>query len=448
MAIENLTDIEVKNLKPGTAPYKKSDGGGLHVLVTAGGSKLWQLAYRFDGKQKTLALGVYPVVTLAMAREKRLVAKRQLDAKIDPGQARKEAAEAAREVRKTFEDAADGWSKLIEKQGPSEKTRDRNQRMIRYLTRAFGKKPIEEVKQKHLVAVLDGFEEVGSYETRMRLQSTALNIAGFAQGKAWIEENPFLGFKFGKSYTAPEQIPRPAIIGTEDGKTGIIDTKPVGQLLRDVATYQGRNGNLISKALELVALTFVRPGTVTQAEWDEFDVDGALWTIPFKKLKQRTFRKNIPELADKPHYVPLARQTVALLRALHKQTGNGRYLFPGRPGRSISANSLQNALNSLGYKTIHCPHGFRTTASTLLNAERRTVEGIELQCFHEQAIEFQLEHVDADTAEIYNRGQRLLERTKMMQFWADKIDTMRDSGIADPIDTSGGNVVRLARKQA
>ena len=167
---------------------------------------------------------------------------------------------------------------------------------------------------------------------------------------------------------------------------------------------------------------------MTQAEWDEFDLDAALWTIPFKKLKQRKFRENIKELRGKPHYVPLSRQAVALLRELKKQIDNDRYLFPGRKGRPISTNALEVALNSLGYQGTHCPHGFRSSASTLLNAERITVDGTDLPRFAEQAIEFQLEHVDASVAAIYNRDQRLPERTKMI-----------DRALRD-----GGSVVKLA----
>jgi integrase len=234
---------------------------------------------------------------------------------------------------------------------------------------------------------------------------------------AWIKHNPFLGIAYGKAFTSPTNRPRPAITEAE----------PFGQLLRDVAAYSGRRGNLVRKALDLLALTFVRPGTVTQAEWDEFDLDAALWTIPFKKVKQREFRESIKELRGKPHYVPLSRQAVAFLRELKKQTGDGRYLFPGRKGRPISTNALEVALNSLGDQGTHCPHGFRSSASTLLNAERITVDGTELPRFAEQAIDFQLEHVDASVAAIYNRDQRLPERTKMMQFWADKIDALHDS---------------------
>lgn len=154
----------------------------------------------------------------------------------------------------------------------------------------------------------------------------------------------------------------------------------------------------------------------------------------FKKLKQRKFRESIKELRGKPHYVPLSRQALALLRELKKQTGNGRYVFPGRKNRPISTNALENALNLLGYQDVHCPHGFRSSASTLLNAERITVDGTELPRFAEQAVEFQLEHVDASVAAIYNRDQRVPERTKMMQFWAGSIDSLRD----------GGSMVKLA----
>jgi integrase len=177
--------------------------------------------------------------------------------------------EAARAERKTFKDAAAGWRELINKKPRAEKTRDRDERMISYLTGAFGNKPIDEVEAKDLIDLLETFEDNESYETRARLQAAALNIGGYAHGKAWIEHNPFLCIAYGKAFTSPTNRPRPAITEAE----------PFGQLLRDVAAYSGRRGNLVRKALDLLALTFVRPGTVTQAEWDEFDLDGALWTI-------------------------------------------------------------------------------------------------------------------------------------------------------------------------
>jgi integrase len=422
-----LTDSALRGLKPREAPFKLTDGGGLYVLVMPNGAKYWRYNYVLDGKAKTLALGQYPATKLKEAREAHQAAKEKVQAGIDPVQAR-QAEEAERQNRKTFKDAADGWNQLINRKPRADKTRDRDERMIGYLINAIGNKPIDEVRAKDLIDLLETFEDNESYETRARLQAAALNIGGYAQGKAWIKHNPFLGIAYGKAFTSPTNRPRPAIIEGE----------PFGPLLRDVAAYSGRQGNLVRKALDLLALTFVRPGTVTQAEWDEFDLDGALWTIPFKKLKQRKFRESIKELTGKPHCVPLSRQAVALLHELKKQTGNGRYLFSGRKGRPISTNALEVALKSLGYQDTHCPHGFRSSASTLLNAERITVEGTDLPRFAEQAIEFQLEHVDASVAAIYNRDQRLPERAKMMQFWADKIDALRDGGSVAKLAHSGG----------
>jgi integrase len=267
------------------------------------------------------------------------------------------------------------------------------------------------------------FEGEDKYTTRQRLQSTAVNVMGFAQGKGWIKYNPFLGVAFGKAYTAPTEEPRPAIVEPE----------PFGQLLRDIAGYQGRQGNLVGRAVNLLNLTVVRPGNIVAAEWAEFDLDDeTLWTIPFAKLKQRSFREGIKELKGKPHYVPLSRQAVTLLRGLHALTGNSRFLFPNAENDSghITTEALENAVNLLGYKDVHCPHGFRSSASTLLNAERITVEGTELPRFAERAIEFQLEHVEKSVAAIYNRDQRLPERIKLMQFWADRCDDMREGKTA------------------
>jgi integrase len=410
-----LTDSALRGLKPREAPFKVTDGGGLYVLVMPNGARYWRYNYILGGKAKTLALGQYPAIRLSEAREAHQAAREKVKAGVDPVQAR-QTEEAERQNRKTFKDVAEGWNQLINRKPRADKTRDRDERMIGYLTKAFGNKPIDEVKAKDLIDLLETFEENGSYETRMRLQSTALNIAGFAQGKVWIKANPFHGIAFGNAFTSPKNQQRPAIVEAE----------PFGRLLRDVAAYSGRQGNVVGKALVLLALTFVRPGTVTQAEWDEFDLAGALWTIPFKKLKQRKFREGIDELRGKPHFVPLSRQAVVLLRDLKKQGGDGAYVFPGRKTRPISTNALEVALKSLGYQDMHCPHGFRSSASTLLNAERITVDGNELPRFAPQAIEFQLEHVDKSTAAIYNRDQRLTERTRMMQFWADKIDKLRE----------------------
>jgi integrase len=422
-----LTDTGLRRVKPRAAPYKLADGGGLFALVMPNGSIYWRFKFRFQGKEKTLALGQYPAVKLNEARTSHQTAKLNLQNGINPAAVRQaERNEAAAQMagpppsRQPFGKVADDWldmiSKPVEGKEPrSTKTRDRDERMVRYIKEAFGGVPLDEVEAHHLVGLLNTFEKAESYETRSRLQSAAVNIGGFAQGKALIKHNPFIGVAFGKAFTAASGTPRPAIV----------DPEQFGRLLTDIADYKAREGGLVRVALDLLALTFVRPGTITNAQWSDFNLDGATWTIPFSKLKQRRKRAKIKELNGQPHLVPLARQTVELLRQLNRRTGNHRYLFPGRKDGPITTAALEMALKTMGYQDVHVPHGFRSSASTLLHAQRITVEGNELPRFAEQAIEFQLEHVDGSVAAIYNRDQRLAERTKIMQFWADRLDLLR-----------------------
>jgi integrase len=429
-----LTVKQCDNAQPAATARKLFDGGGLYLLVRPNGTKLWQLAYRHLGKPKTASFGEYASderkgVTLATARNKRDEAKKLIRAGTDPVQAKRdERTEQA--GRKTFQQVTKDWLDLIGKKERSKKTKDRDDRLTNYMIGAFGNRPIDEVNPRDLTQLLDRFERQGSHETRMRTQAMAIRIMGFARGKQWIENNPFADANFNDSYTAPTTQPRPAI--TEE--------TPFGELLRNISAYSGRNGNLVGIAVQLLAMTFVRPGTVTAAKWNHFDLDGAMWTIPADELKMKTFRDTVKELKDKPHEVPLSRQAVALLRELKELTGWSTFLFPGRKGsRPISEQGLEVALNALGYQSIHCPHGFRSSASTLLNAERVvtgkdpvTGEDIEAPRFAEQAIEFQLEHVNASVAAIYNRNPRLKERTALMQFWSDKIDELRDGRKGPP----------------
>jgi integrase len=411
--------------KPPEQPTRKSDGDGLYLLAEPNGSMYWRYDYRFEGKRRTHAIGRYPALSLAQARVRRGEVRDLLDKGTNPNTVKQAVKAKAKGVAtETVEDAAKGWDdqneQLATEGKRSPKTRARDERMVRYIVGAFGHKPVVDVVAKDLSDLLNIYNDAGSYATRIRIQSAAINIMGFAQGKGWLhtKPNPFVGVSYGKAYRAPEDEPRPAIVEAE----------PFGKLLRDVAGYQGRQGNLIGKALDLLTLTFVRPGTVAQAEWSEFDLDAALWIIPFKKLKQRKFRENIKELKGKPHFVPLSRQAVLLLRALKRQTGNSRFVFPVYDNQSghITTEGMEAAVNLLGYKDVHCPHGFRSSASTLLNAERVTVEGVKIPRFAEQAIEFQLEHVKKDVAAIYNRDQRLPEREVLMQAWADMCDALRE----------------------
>jgi integrase len=171
--------------------------------------------------------------------------------------------------------------------------------------------------------------------------------------------------------------------------------------------------------LGLLTLTFTRPGTVQNAEWAHFNLDKALWVVPFARLKMASERSEAGKAED-DYFVPLSRQAVALLRELHEVTGDGQYLFPGRAGRTISENTLNFALHSMGYKGVHCAHGFRSSASTMLNRER--IKG--RRRFERELIEMQQDRLDASTRAVYDRDDRLPERIELMQFWADKVDAM------------------------
>jgi integrase len=470
----NLANIPAPGRRK-DAPYKLGDGGGLYIHVTQT-SLLWRYKYRLkrpgqpdDGKEKLASFGEYSPTRsdptdptkadFDTARQRHLAARQRVADGGDPAAEAKDAKQAqrasdqeeqvARRARRpisakavrakpvkadgpalfppgTFGYAAAGLTAVQKKQVDlgkrSQKTHARDERMARYCNNSFGKVALQDIEVAHLAKLLDVFEGEDKFATRIRIQSAAVNTMGFAQAKGWIKHSPLLGIRFGAAYTAPLDVPRPAIIEAER----------FGKLLRDVAGYRGRQGNLVGIALTLTNLTFVRDGNIVNAEWDEFDFDEAMWTIPFKKLKQRKFREGVKELKGKPHYVPLSKQAVNLLRKLKTLSGDSKWLFPALENGSghVTTEGLESAINSLGYKNVHCPHGFRSSASTMLNRERIIVGEHKMPRFAEQVIEFQLEHVDKKVAAIYNRDQRLDERIYLMQHWANMCDAMRDDKTA------------------
>jgi integrase len=431
MAINILKDKQISAAKPAEKSYRLNDGGGLYVIVNTDGSKWWRLDYSHEGKRKTLSLGVFgnegKLISLDDARERRDDACRLIKDGIDPSQRRKDdrAANVAKAEAKgnaqTFKTAAAEWLAVRRRNANSNRTYARDEKYARYLMGEFGDVAIEEVRRRHLADALQKLEEKGKFETRMRCQQVGQNIMALAHDRDWITADPCAG-AFGKSFTAPVHEPRAAII----------DPAGFGELMRKIASYKGHTTDMVRLALIFLALTFVRPGTVCGARWSEIDFDGAMWVIPFARLKQRSFRARIRELNGKPHFVPLSAQALAILCEVRKLTGEGEYVFASRNG-PLSPSSLKKALKALGFLGVHTAHGFRSSASTMLNAAKITttvtVDGVaekhELPRFSEQSIEFQLEHVDGSVAAIYNRDQKLPERIKLMQFWADQIDIMR-----------------------
>lgn len=409
-----LTDKAIRNLKPKDTPYKKSDGEGLHLRVMPEGSKLWRLAYRFAGKQKTMALGSYPVVTLAMAREFKAEAKRLLAQGVDPSAKRKADKRAAAAAR-TFGEVADEWfDTKREPEEKSEATLKRDRWLKGEWKSEIGHRPIGEIEPPELLTALKKVAARKHYETASRMRTLASQVFRFGIASGYCQRDMAADLK--DALTSPKSKPRP----------GLTDPAAVGKLCRGIDGYTGK-GPLVRSALRLLSLTLVRPGEVAKAEWSEIDLGSRIWSIPAAKMKMR-----------RDHQVPLSQQALAVLDAVKAINGNRRYVFATYEDKPLSGNTFNTALRIMGYDTQneHCAHGFRTTASTLLNEER----GADAKpAWHPDVIELQLAHVDADASRaVYNRAQYWPDRVRLMQHWADRLDDLRD----------GGQVVTLSRQAA
>jgi integrase len=409
-----LKDTAIRNLKPQQKPHKKSDGEGLYLLVTPDGSKLWRLAYRFAGKQKTIALGAYPAVTLAAAREAKLESKRLLALGVDPSEKRKADKRAAAAAR-TFGEVADEWfATKREPEAKSEATLKRDRWLSRELKSEIGHRPIGEIEPPELLRALKKVQAREHYETASRMRTLASQVFRFGIANGYCQRDMAADLK--DALTSPKSKPRP----------GLIDPAAVGKLCRAIHVYIGK-GPLVGLALRLLSLTLLRPGEVAKAEWSEIDLAGRVWTIPATKMKMR-----------RDHQVPLSQQALDVLAAVKAANGTRRYVFATYEDKPLSGNTFNTALRIMGYDTQneHCAHGFRTTASTLLN-EQRGADG--KPAWHPDIIELQLAHVDADSIRAtYNRAQYWPDRVRLMRHWANRLDHLRD----------GAQVVTLSRQAA
>jgi integrase len=319
-----LKAVAVRNAKPSDKPRKLSDGGGLHLLIQPTGGKLWRLAYRFAGKQKTLALGVYPAVSLEEARGLRDAAKKLLARSVDPSVQRKADKQAGK--GSSFRAVAEEVIAKLEREGRAQATVTKKRWLLDFAYPMFGDRPVAEITARDLLGLLRKIEGRGLYETVRRLRSTCGMVFRFAIATGRAERDPSMDLR--GALTAPQV----------NHRATIVDPKSIGALLRAVDGFDGQPTT--GAALRLAAYVFVRPGELRHAEWDEFDLDGEVWSIPAEKMKMR-----------RPHRVPLARQPLATLRELQAITGNGRWLFPSVRTftRPISENTLNAALRSLGY---------------------------------------------------------------------------------------------------
>lgn len=401
-----LTEMAIRNAKPTDRLVKLSDGHGLQLHIHPNGSKLWRLAYRFDGKQKTLSLGPYPEITLARARERSQEARRSMAEGVDPGEARRLARiTGALAKADTFEAVATELLKKRVKEGIAEATRNKTVWLLDFALPDLGKRPVADISSAEVLAVLRKVEVRGKLESARRLRSVIGQVFRYAIATARAANDPTIALQ--GALTTPKVKHRAAIL----------DPIAFGGMLRAIEGFEGQPTT--RAALQLMALLFVRPGEMRMAKWSEFDLAAAVWTIPAARMKMR-----------RDHRLPLARQAVAILKALQPMTAHGKegFVFPSvrSTARPMSANTLNAALRRLGYdKEEATAHGFRATATTLLNESGK---------WSRDAIERAMSHQEQDAVRrAYARGEYWDERIRMAQWWADKLDTLRN----------GGQVVRL-----
>lgn len=393
-----LTDTTVRNAKPEPKPRKLADGSGLYLLIQPSGSKLWRLKYRIAGKEKLLAIGKYPGVTLREARRRRDDARDLLAAGLDPSAAKRAQKLAQHDsVRNSFEALAREW---MGQQGSKWTASHRAKVARRLEVNVFpwlGRRPVAEITAPELLAVLRRIESRGIIETAHRAQQNCSAVFRYAVATGRAESDPSAALRGAL---------KPA---RERHHASIKDPSAIGALLRAIDDYGG--DHVTRCALKLAPMVFVRPGELRAAEWAEIDTEAAEWRIAAERMKMRA-----------PHIVPLSRQALAVIAELRPLTGSGRYLFPGlrSPKRPMSENTVNAALRRMGYtKDEMTGHGFRSMASTLLNE----------MGWHRDAIERQLAHAERDNVRAaYNYAEHLPERRRMMQAWADYLDSLRNGG--------------------
>lgn len=389
-----LTNKLIVNVKPASKAFKLSDSGGLFLFVHTNGSKYWRLKYRYAGKERLLALGIYPHISLADARERRDAAKKLLANNIDPSAVKQtQKLEAKLRSANSFEAIANEW---IKKQSVKwvPKNTERNKSMLkRYVYPHIGDKPIAQITAAELLSTIQRMEKLGIIETAHRALQVCGQIFryGIATGRAQVDLSTVL-----KGALTPV---------VETHHASITDPKQVGALLRAIEDYQG--SFLTRYALSLAPLLFVRPGELRHAEWKEIDFDAAEWRIPAIKMKMNGV-----------HIVPLSLQAIRILKNVYELTGHGKYVFPGvrTTERPMSENTLNGALRRLGYtKDQMTSHGFRSMASTMLHE----------QGWPHEAIERQLAHSERNkVSAAYNYAEHLPKRREMMQAWADYLDDL------------------------
>lgn len=394
----SLKAVEIAAFRAGDKPYKKADGKGLYIEVFPNGSKLWRWKYRFAAKEKRLALGAWPEVTLAKARQLCDAARATLADGSDPGLERKRAKATARiSATNTFASVATEYiDRKMVGDGCAETTIYKARWFLDLLQPAVGNMPISDVDPQMLLAPLKRLEARGNNETAKKVRSFSSRVFRY-------------GVATGRCKADPAALLQGALVAPKARHyAAILEPIKLGELLRAIEVY---TGNPITRlALQIAPHVFVRPGELRHAEWSEMDLQSAIWRVPAGKMKAR-----------RAHSVPLSPQVMGYLAELRTLTGGEGYVFPAlyTPRRPMSENTLNVALRRMGFgKDEATAHGFRATASTLLN---------ESGLWQPDAIERALAHGDSNAVRgTYSRGQYWEERVRMAEWWSNHLDEIRE----------------------
>jgi integrase len=391
-----LNDIQLKNLKPKEKMYRRSDGGNLYIEVHPNGSKYWRLFYRFNDARKQLAFGVYPEVSLKEARDKRDQARRLIRNGQDPNQIKKQQ-KLARQVsyENNFEAVAKEWHKNRLHTWQPKHADNILKRLSLYLFPVIGALPIKEITPPELLHALIPIENEGKHEMAHRILQSSSQIFRYAVATGRADRDITFDLRGALKPVISKNFAR-------------LSEKQLPEFLKKLNNYDIKyNGNVLTKlGFKLLVLTFVRSGEIRGAKWGEIDLDKKIWRIPAERMKMKD-----------PHLVPLSKQSIKIIEQVkeHLEGVTTEFLLPSQQSfrKTMSENTFLRALEIMEYKGIATAHGFRATASTILNENG----------FKSDVIERQLAHVERDQVRAaYNHAEYLQERIKMMQWWADYLE--------------------------
>lgn len=389
-----LTELEIKNFKPQEKAYRKADSDGLRLDIMSSGGKLWRWRYYFNGKPQMLALGKYPAISLKQARKARDEARELVAQGIHPTREKKaQKLRNMHEGENTFEVISRRWLDLKQKDLNQKYRKQCLARMEQHIFPMIGDLPITEITIPDVVAVVEKISNRGTVETAKRMKQLIAQIFRYAAQRGLCEHNPAADL-------------RDILPSKEERHHACVPLDEAPELLQTMEAYQG--DKLTIGVMKMLALTFVRTGELIGAKWEEIDWDREEWNIPKERMKMK-----------RPHMVPLSRQALSVLKELHEITGDREYIFYSRRSKSrhISNGAILMALRRMGYEKKMTGHGFRTLASTILNERRYAAD----------VIERQLAHGDKDKIRsAYNRAEYVLERRKMMQDYADILESMKN----------------------